>query len=38
MEGRVFSNNYKGHTDKTKGGGESKGGMWVWLGLGGVEG
>ena len=31
-EGRVFRNNYKGHMDKTKGGGGSKGGRWVWLG------
>ena len=31
-EGGVFRNNYKGHMDKTKARGESKGGRWVWLG------
>ena len=31
MGGRVFRNNYKGHMGKTKGGGGSKGGRWVWL-------
>ena len=35
---RVFRNNYKGHMDKTKGVGGSKGGRWVWLGLGVVVG
>ena len=30
--GRVFRNNYKGHMDKTKGGGGSKAGRWGWLG------
>ena len=34
MGGRVFKNYYKGHMDKTKGEGGSKGGRWVWLGLG----
>ena len=34
MGGRVFRNNYKGHMDKTKGEGGSKGGRWVWLGSG----
>ena len=43
MGGRVFRNNYKGHRDKTTSGGwgqgrGSKGGKWVWLGLGGVVG
>ena len=33
---RVFRNYYKGHMDKTKGEGGSKGGRWVWLGWGGV--
>ena len=33
--GRVFRNSYKGHMDKTKGGG-SRGVRWVWLGWGGV--
>ena len=32
--GRVFRNYYKGHVDKTKGVGGSKGGRWVWLGWG----
>ena len=31
MERRVFRNYYKGHMDKTKGEGASKGGGWVWL-------
>ena len=31
---RVFRNYYKGHMDKTKGEGGSKGGRWVWLGWG----
>ena len=31
---RVFRNDYKGHMDKTKGEGGSKGGRWVWLGWG----
>ena len=35
--GRVFRNNYKGHRDKTKGGG-IRGGKWGWLGWGGIEG
>ena len=34
---RVFRNIYKGHMDKTKGGG-SKGRRWVWLGWGQVVG
>ena len=38
MGGRVFMNNYKGHMDKPEGGCGSKGGRWVWLGWGGVEG
>ena len=38
MEGRVFRNYYKGHIDKTKGEGGSKGGRWVWLGLAGSGG
>ena len=29
---RVFRNYYKGHMDKTKGEGRSRGGRWVWLG------
>ena len=29
---RVFRNYYKGHMDKTKGEGGSRGGRWVWLG------
>ena len=33
---RVFRNYCKGHMDKTKGEGGSKGGRWDWLGLGGV--
>ena len=32
MGRRVFRNYYKGHMDKTKGEGGSKGGRWVWLG------
>ena len=35
---RVFKNYCKGHMDKTKGEGGSKGGRWIWLGLGGVMG
>ena len=35
--GRVFRNNYKGHTDKTKGGG-IRGGRWGWLGWRGEVG
>ena len=31
---RVFRNYYKGHMDKTKGEGGSRGGRWVWLGWG----
>ena len=38
MGGRVFRNYYKGHMDKTKGVGGSKGGRWVWLGSGGSGG
>ena len=38
MGRRVFRNNYKGHINKTKGGGGSKGWRWVWLGWGGVVG
>ena len=38
MEGRVFRNYYKGHMDKTKREGGSKGGRWVWLGCWGVVG
>ena len=38
MGRRVFRNYYKGHMDKTKGEGKSKGGRWVWLGLGGGVG
>ena len=34
MGRRVFRNYYKGHRDKTKGEGGSKGGRLVWLGLG----
>ena len=30
--GRAFKNNYKGHVDKTKGGG-SKQVKWGWLGV-----
>ena len=32
MGRRVFRNYYKGHMDKTKGEGGSKGGRWVWIG------
>ena len=35
VERRIFRNYYKGHRDKTKGEGGSKGGTWVWLGWGG---
>ena len=35
---RVFRNYYKGHMDKTKREGGSKGGRWVRLGLGVVVG
>ena len=28
----VFRNYYKGHMDKPKGEGGSKGGRWVWMG------
>ena len=34
MGRRVYRNYYKGHMDKTKGEGGSKGRRWVWLGLG----
>ena len=34
MGRRVFRNYYKGHMDKTKGEGESKGGRWVGWGGG----
>ena len=34
VERRVFRNYYKGHMDKTKGEGGSRGGKWVWLGWG----
>ena len=34
MGGKVFRNYYKGHMDKTKREGGSKGGRWVSLGLG----
>ena len=38
MERMVFSNYYKGHMDKTKGEGGSRGGRRVWLELSrGVE-
>ena len=36
--GRVFRNSYKGHMDKTKEEGGSKGGRWVWLEWGRVMG
>ena len=36
--GKGFSNNYKGHMDKTKGAGGSEGGRWVWLGSRGSGG
>ena len=35
MGRRVFRNYYKGHMDKTKEEGGSKGGRWVWLGWAG---
>ena len=35
---RVFRNYYKGHRDKTKGEGGSRGERWVWLGWGGGVG
>ena len=38
MVGRVFRSYYKGHMDKTKEQGGSKGGRWVWLGWGKVVG
>ena len=38
MGGRIFRNYYEGHMDKTKGEGRSRGGRWVWLGWGAVEG
>ena len=38
MRGRVFRNYYKGHRDKTKGEGGSKGERRVLLGWGGVVG
>ena len=38
MGRRVFRNYYKGHMDKTKGEGGSKGERWVWLGWGGSGG
>ena len=34
---RVFRKYYKGHRDKTKVEGGSKGERWFWLGCGGVE-
>ena len=34
MRESVFRNYYKGHMDKTKGEGGSRGGRWVWLGWG----
>ena len=36
VRGKVIRNYYKGHMDKTKGEGGSKGGRWVWLWLGGM--
>ena len=36
MRVRFFRYYCKGHMDKTKGEGRSRGGRWVWLGLGGV--
>ena len=36
MRGRVFRNSYKGHMDRTKGEGGSKGERWVGLGWEGV--
>ena len=38
MQGRVFRNYYKGHMDKTKGQGGSRGGRWVCLRWGRSEG
>ena len=38
MGRRVFRNYYKGHMDKTKGEGGSKGGRCVWMGWGGRGG
>ena len=38
MGERVFRNYYKGHIDKTKKEGGSKGGRWAWLGLWGSGG
>ena len=38
MGREVYGNYYKGHMDKTKGEGGSKGGRWVWLGWGGGMG
>ena len=38
MGRRIFRNYYKGHMDKAKRESGSKGGRWVWLGLGGVVG
>ena len=32
MGRRIFRNYYKGHMDKTKGEGGSRGGRWVWMG------
>ena len=37
MGRKVFRNYYKGHMDKTKGEGGSRGGRWVWLGCGGKK-
>ena len=34
MGGRVFRNSYEEHMDKTKGEVGSKGGRWIWLGVG----
>ena len=34
----VFRNYCKGHMDKTKGEGGSRGAMWVWIGWGGRGG
>ena len=33
----IFGNYYKGHMDKTKGEGGSRGGRWVWMGCGGKK-
>ena len=38
MGRRIFRNYYKGHMDKTKGEGGSKGVRWVWMGWGGRGG